>query len=83
MKIALRVSVLITDPPWDQPQCSCKRNNTNNLKGLKYNNQSFNKLMATNKSGHCEHLDVGYIQEIILYLDQLTPPPHTQIPEIW
>ena len=38
--------------------------------------------MATNKSGHCEHLDVGCNQGIILYLDPLTPPPHTQIPEI-
>ena len=38
--------------------------------------------MVTNKSGHCEHSDVGYNQGIILYLDPLTPPPHKQIPEI-
>ena len=38
--------------------------------------------MATNKSGCCEHLDVGYNQGIILCLDPLTPLPHNQIPEI-
>ena len=38
--------------------------------------------MVTNKSGHCEHLDVGCIQDIILYLNPLTPPPHKQSPEI-
>ena len=38
--------------------------------------------MATNKSGHCEHLDVGCNQGIILFLDPLTPPCHTHIPEI-
>ena len=38
--------------------------------------------MATNKSGCCNHLDVGYNQGIILYLNPLTPPLHKQIPEI-
>ena len=38
--------------------------------------------MVTNKYGCYEHLDVGYIQGIILYLNALTPPPHEQIPEI-
>ena len=38
--------------------------------------------MAANNSGHCEHLDVGCNQGINLYLDPLTPPPHSQIPEI-
>ena len=38
--------------------------------------------MATNKSGHCEHLDVGCNQGIILYLDPLSTPPHNQIPQI-
>ena len=31
---------------------------------------------------HCEHLDIGCNQGIILYLDPLTPPPLKQIPEI-
>ena len=39
--------------------------------------------MATNISGHCEHLDVGGNQGIFLYPNPLTPPPaHTQISEI-
>ena len=38
--------------------------------------------MVTNKSSHCEHLDVGCNQGIILYLEPLTPPPHNQIPDI-
>ena len=38
--------------------------------------------MAINKSGHCEHLDVGCNQGIILYLDPITLSLHTQIPEI-
>ena len=32
--------------------------------------------MVTNKSGHCKHMDVGCIQGMILYLNQITPPPH-------
>ena len=38
--------------------------------------------MATNKSVHCKHLDVGCNQGVILYLEPLTPTPHIQIPEI-
>ena len=57
MRVAQRVSII--DPPSDQPQCSDKLNSTNNLKGLKHNNQSFNELMATKKSGYCTQLDVG------------------------
>ena len=41
-----------------------------------------NELMVTNKSGCCEHLDVGCNQGIILYLDPPTPPHHKEIPEI-
>ena len=37
-----------------------------------------NELMATNKSGFCEHLDAGCNQGIILYLNSLTPAPHKQ-----
>ena len=52
-------------------------------KGSKHNIQSFKELMATNKYGCFEHLDVGCNQGIILYLSPLTPPPpHNQIPEI-
>ena len=57
MRVTQRFSII--DPPLDQPQCSGKLNSTNNSKGLKHNNQSFNELMATNKSGHYKHLDVG------------------------
>ena len=38
--------------------------------------------MVTNKSGHCEHLDVGWNEGIILYLDPPILPPYKQIPEI-
>ena len=57
MRVAQKVS--IHDPPLDQLQCSGEPNSTNNSKGLKNNNQSFDELMATNKSGHWKHLDVG------------------------
>ena len=66
----------------DQPHLSCMLNNTNNLKGSKHNNQSFNELMATNKSGCCKHLDVGCNQGLTWHLDPLIPPPYKQIPEI-
>ena len=73
--IALRVSVLITDPLWVQPQwfLLTKLNNTNNSKGSKHNNQSFNELIATNKSGCCKHLDVGCNQGLTWHLDPLIP----------
>ena len=51
--------VTIIDPLLDQLQCSCKLNSRNNSKGWKHYNQSFNEPMATKKSGHCKHLDVG------------------------
>ena len=38
--------------------------------------------MATTKSGHCKHLDVGCNQGLTWCLDPLIPPPYKQIPEI-
>ena len=80
MKIVLRVSVSTTDPFWTSHNVLVHW--INNSKELKHNNQSFNKLMATNKSGYCKHLDVDCNQSLTWHLDPLIPPPYKQIPEI-